>query len=135
MPVNTNSIMSNDSLAASLFQGHDYNRSLVGDSLVQQSMEWEKLPDAKPKTNHIGEFFDDVANFFTAANGYICHDGVKVYVAGRYHADEASKLADGIKKVTPAAVKKAVRYNIAGQRVDDSYKGFVIENGVTKLAK
>ena len=78
---------------------------------------------------------DDVANFFTAANGYICHDGVKVYVAGRYHADEASKLADGIKKVTPAAVKKAVRYNIAGQRVDDSYKGFVIENGVTKLAK
>ena len=78
---------------------------------------------------------DDVANFFTAANGYICHDGVKVYVAGRYHADEAGKLADGIKKVTPAAVKKAVRYNIAGQRVDDSYKGFVIENGVTKLAK
>ena len=63
MPVNTNSIMSNDSLAASLFQGHDYNRSLVGDSLVQQSMEWEKLPDAKPKTNHIGEFFDGVANF------------------------------------------------------------------------
>lgn len=78
---------------------------------------------------------DDVANFFTAANGYICHDGVKVYVAGRYHADEAGKLATGIKKVTPAAVKKAVRYNIAGQRVDDSYKGFVIENGVTKLAK
>ena len=63
MPVNTNSIMSNDSLAASLFQGHDYNRSLVGDSLVQQSMEWEKLPDAEPKTNHIGEFFDGVANF------------------------------------------------------------------------
>lgn len=78
---------------------------------------------------------DDVANFYSAANGYICHDGVKVYVAGRYHADEAGKLADGIKKVTPAAVKKAVRYNIAGQRVDDSYKGFVIENGVTKLAK
>lgn len=78
---------------------------------------------------------DDVANFFTAANGYICHDGVKVYVAGRYHADEAGKIATGIKKVTPAAVKKAVRYNIAGQRVDDSYKGFVIENGVTKLAK
>lgn len=78
---------------------------------------------------------DDVANFFTAANGYICHDGVKVYVAGRYHADEAGKIATGIKKVTPAAVKKAVRYNIAGQRVDDSYKGFVIENGATKLAK
>lgn len=63
MPVNTNSIMSNDSLAASLFQGHDYNRSLVGDSLVQQSMELRQLPDGEPKTNPIGDFFDDVAYF------------------------------------------------------------------------
>lgn len=78
---------------------------------------------------------DDVANFFTAANSYISHDGVKVYVSGRYNEEEAENILDGISSVAPAAAKKSVRYNLAGQRVNASYKGFIIEDGVTKYNK
>lgn len=41
----------------------------------------------------------------------------------------------GITSVTNDATKNGARYNLAGQRVNDSYKGVVIENGKKKIVK
>ena len=66
MPVRTDQIMSNDSLAASLFQGHDYNRSLVGDSLVWQE-QWPSMsPEPTEQTDYIGRFFDGIIDFLAS---------------------------------------------------------------------
>ena len=66
MPVRTDQIMSNDSLAASLFQGHDYNRSLVGDSLVWQE-QWPSMsPEPTEQTDYIGRFFDSIIDFLAS---------------------------------------------------------------------
>lgn len=76
---------------------------------------------------------DDADRWGTVANAYVSHDGAKVYISGR-----CDETAVGIDEVAPAAqlkAKKGVRYNLAGQRVSDSYKGFVIEDGVTKYYK
>lgn len=54
-------IMQDDSLAARLFAGHDYKRSLVGDSLAEPA---PFTPDAAPQEN-IG-FFDALAHFFAS---------------------------------------------------------------------
>ncbi|MBO4658705.1 MAG: DUF4129 domain-containing protein [Prevotella sp.] len=72
MPVNTSSIMQNDSLAARLFQGHDYNRSLVGDSLVRESNEWEDmvLPDNGHTSSNI-HFFDSIADFLSGMPTFV----------------------------------------------------------------
>ena len=72
MSVNTNSIMCNDSLAARMFQGHDYNRSLVGDSLAEPSVEWEnlELPEGE-KTDSIGNFFDNIADFLSSLPTFV----------------------------------------------------------------
>lgn len=66
MPVRTDQIMSNDSLAASLFQGHDYNRSLVGDSLVWQEQWPSMTPEPTEQTDYIGRFFNGIADFFAS---------------------------------------------------------------------
>ena len=41
----------------------------------------------------------------------------------------------GIHNVTVDNAKKGVRYNLAGQRVNESYKGVVIENGKKMIVK
>lgn len=41
----------------------------------------------------------------------------------------------GITSVTTDTAKNGARYNLAGQRVNDSYKGVVIENGKKKIVK
>lgn len=43
--------------------------------------------------------------------------------------------AAGIASVTTAAQQNAVRYNLAGQQVDASYRGVVIQNGQKRLQK
>ena len=43
--------------------------------------------------------------------------------------------ASGINNITVDNAKKGVRYNLAGQRVNESYKGFVIENGKKMIVK
>ena len=43
--------------------------------------------------------------------------------------------ASGINNITVNNAKKGVRYNLAGQRVNESYKGVVIENGKKKIVK
>ena len=43
--------------------------------------------------------------------------------------------ASGINNVTVDNAKKGVRYNLAGQRVNESYKGVVIENGKKMIVK
>lgn len=43
--------------------------------------------------------------------------------------------ATGINNITVDNAKKAVRYNLAGQRVNESYKGVVIENGKKIIVK
>ena len=58
-----NHIMQDDSLAARLFAGHDYKRSLVGDSLVEpDDIMRIQVP---PETENIG-FFDALAHFFAS---------------------------------------------------------------------
>lgn len=41
----------------------------------------------------------------------------------------------GINGVTVDNAKNGVRYNLAGQRVNESYKGVVIENGKKMIVK
>ena len=61
MAATLNHIMQDDSLAASLFAGHDYKRSLVGDSLAEpDSFMQVEVP---MKENNIS-FFDGLAHFF-----------------------------------------------------------------------
>lgn len=43
--------------------------------------------------------------------------------------------ASGINNITVDNAKKDVRYNLAGQRVNESYKGVVIENGKKMIVK
>lgn len=43
--------------------------------------------------------------------------------------------ASGINNITVDNAKKGVRYNLAGQRVNESYKGVVIENGKKIIVK
>ena len=43
--------------------------------------------------------------------------------------------ASGINNITVDNAKKGVRYNLAGQRVNESYKGVVIENGKKMIVK
>ena len=43
--------------------------------------------------------------------------------------------ATGINNITVDNAKKGVRYNLAGQRVNESYKGVVIENGKKIIVK
>ena len=43
--------------------------------------------------------------------------------------------ASGINNITVNNAKKGVRYNLAGQRVNESYKGVVIENGKKMIVK
>jgi hypothetical protein len=51
---------------------------------------------------------------------------------GAYTVEE---VTDGINNVTTAKVENAVRYNLAGQKVDNSFKGVVIVNGKKMLQK
>ena len=74
----------------------------------------------------------DLASFQTAANGYVYAKGDgKVYVCGRYNADEAEKVALSVEapQSEVAKAKNAPRYNLAGQRVGADYKGIVIQGG------
>ena len=43
--------------------------------------------------------------------------------------------ASGINNITVDNAKKGVRYNLAGERVNESYKGVVIENGKKMIVK
>ena len=43
--------------------------------------------------------------------------------------------ASGINNITVDNAKKGVRYNLAGQRANESYKGVVIENGKKMIVK
>lgn len=53
-----------------------------------------------------------------------------------FHGFEFTPGSNGIAAIaTDAAAKKGVRYNMAGQQVDASYKGLVIENGKKFVVK
>ena len=106
-----------------------------GNVILSLSDEGTILIDSDGAKTLTEKVADEIASYHTAANGYIFHDGAKVFVCGRYNAEEAEKIATEIKPVAPAVQKKSVRYNLAGQQVNESYKGIVIENGVKKLAK
>ena len=56
-------IMQDDSLAARLFAGHDYKRSLVGDSLAEPDVYLQI--EAPRETENIG-FMDSLADFFAS---------------------------------------------------------------------
>ena len=51
---------------------------------------------------------------------------------GAYTVEE---VTDGINNVTTAKAENAVRYNLAGQKVNNDYKGVVIMNGKKMLNK
>ena len=67
MPVSPSSIMHDDSLAARLFQGHDYKGSLVGDSLVDV----DSISEMGKNIGQVAEdssydFFDALSRFFAS---------------------------------------------------------------------
>ena len=87
--------------------------------------------DAKNTAGSVG-FYWGVANGGAFTNGahkaYLC---VKPGVAGAktcYRFDGQTTAIDGTRADKPTAADGAV-YNLAGQRVDRSYKGVVIKNG------
>ena len=73
-----------------------------------------------------------------AAASYVSLDGNRVVVGGYFNGAEAhNEYETGIENV-PAANKQArnaARYNMAGQRVDASYKGIVITDGKKYLQR
>ena len=63
MAATLNHIMQDDSLAARLFYGHDYKRSLVGDSLAEPDTFMQV--DMQREVENIS-FFDELARFFAS---------------------------------------------------------------------
>ena len=60
----------------------------------------------------------------------------KVYFAKASATPEANiGTITGISTVNAALQQNGVRYNLAGQKVDASYKGVVIENGKKMMVK
>lgn len=67
MPASPSTLMRDDSLAARLFQGHDYKRSLVGDSLVGDDPIRDMAHQSSRAVEDSGSvFFDNVADFFSS---------------------------------------------------------------------
>ena len=76
---------------------------------------------------------EDLVGIKTAVNGYIYRKaskekGVKVYVCGRYKADEAQDVLTDVKEINaPAdAAADVPAFNLMGQPIDASYKGIAV---------
>ena len=44
-------------------------------------------------------------------------------------------VTSGIKQITTNKPKRDIRYNLAGQMVDENYKGIIIQNGRKRVNK
>lgn len=76
----------------------------------------------------------------TAADSYTLNvsSGTYLYNIDIYTYDDLPEVPEelvAVEGVEAKPVKKAATYNIAGQQVDDSYKGFVIQGGRTIYKK
>ena len=87
---------------------------------------------------------DDVAAKIIEENDLVTLKGqLQKYVSNEVVTPElkncylvsVEKNASGINTITAAKVENAVRYNLAGQKVDNSFKGVVIVNGKKMLQK
>ncbi len=86
---------------------------------------------------------EDLVGIKTAVNGYIYRKaskekGVKVYVCGRYKADEAQDVLTDVKEIdAPAdAAADVPAFNLMGQPIDASYKGIAVtKSGKLVLVK
>ncbi len=123
--------------------GESYGTAMnfEGGNLMVSTTEGTDLMDVNSWTimegKHQSATLADLAGIKSAVNGYIYRSGHKVYVSGRYKAEEAAKVATGIKQTEAPAKAKATgtRYNVAGQQVDAAYKGFYIQDGKKKYSK
>ena len=86
---------------------------------------------------------EDLVGIKTAVNGYIYRKaskekGVKVYVCGRYKAEEAQSVLTDVKEIdAPAdAAADVPAFNLMGQPIDASYKGIAVtKSGKLVLVK
>lgn len=123
--------------------GESYGTAMnfEGGNLMVSTTEGTDLMDVNSWTimegKHQSATLADLAGIKSAVNGYIYRSGHKVYVSGRYKAEEAAKVATGIKQTEAPAKAKATgtRYNVAGQQVNAAYKGFYIQDGKKKYSK
>ena len=65
----------------------------------------------------------------------VCQKVDATTVVLRFSEVTINTTTTGITSVTTDTAKNGARYNLAGQRVNDSYKGVVIENGKKKIVK
>lgn len=70
MSVYNKSIMNDDSLAVRWFRGHDYNRSLVGDSLVDETSDMREIYQ-DGQTDSAGSYFNDLADFLSSLPTFV----------------------------------------------------------------
>lgn len=108
-----------------------------GDISASSGKITEQGTDANPKVSPLWDCDDkntgvsDVT--FTVSRDKVNTASTQV----RYVKAVVTVLTDatGINNITVDNAKKGVRYNLAGQRVNESYKGVVIENGKKMIVK
>ena len=85
--------------------------------------------DAQGNTIDVKEVVFTVCNALEdpQAKDHVRYQNTQVYTS--------EKLPTGITSVTTNAAKNGIRYNVAGQRVGNDFKGLVIENGQKKIVK
>ena len=88
---------------------------------------------------NINVYNDPAASGVTFGEGVTIPTKVCVSLKGWYYIYNATLMdeatAAGIKGVKAVKADKGLIYNLAGQRVDSSYKGIVIKNGQKAIQK
>ena len=85
--------------------------------------------------SRIGVYINTKEVIFTVCRAASTTAGKKDNVRYTQTVVNTNSVATGIHGVTVDNAKKGVRYNLAGQRVNESYKGVVIENGKKMIVK
>ena len=82
-----------------------------------------------------GKYINTKEVIFTVCRAASTAAGKKDNVRYTQTVVNTNSVATGINNVTVDNAKNGVRYNLAGQRVTESYKGVVIENGKKMIVK
>lgn len=82
-----------------------------------------------------GKYINTKEVIFTVRRAASTDAGKKDNVRYTQTVVNTSSVATGINNITVDNAKNGVRYNLAGQRVNESYKGVVIENGKKMIVK
>lgn len=82
-----------------------------------------------------GKYINTKEVIFTVCRASSTETGKKDNVRYTQTVVNTNSVETGINNITVDNAKKGVRYNLAGQRVNESYKGVVIENGKKMIVK